>query len=330
MGIDAQRPIIIKKIKKGGHGHHGGAWKIAYADFVTAMMAFFLLMWLLSSVNLAQRRGISEYFSTTVQAALFSTNGSGNRESIMDGGGADLSRPTGDSSKKVKEVPNTHGNKAPEAIESDTSAKIKQAQSKQSQNKTMSEEQQHLEKQQLQQLEAKIEQVIQANPDLAKLKDQIKLSMTPEGLRIQIMDKKNRPMFSTGSPRLEPYTVSLLHEIGRLLNNVPNHISIAGHTDAAPYAGSIHGMGYSNWELSSDRANACRRELLAGGMQPDKVLRVVGLADAVPYNPDNVFDPVNRRISITVLNGNTESGILSGMGDTQRSVTLDQLQKGNL
>ncbi len=313
MSIDSQRPIVVKKIKKGGHGHHGGAWKIAYADFVTAMMAFFLLMWLLSSVNKAKLRGIADYFSTTVQAAMFNSNGTGNRESIMDGGGKDLSRPSGDSNKKIKEVPNTHDNQAPEAVESAQGKKIKQ-------------QQQQLEKEQLEKLEKNIQSTIDSHPELSKLKDQIELSMTPEGLRIQIMDEKNRPMFASGSVNLEPYTRELLHEIGKLLNNVPNRISIAGHTDAAPYGGDH--IGYSNWELSADRANASRQELLAGGMQSDKVLRVVGLADAVPYDPDNVFNPVNRRISITVLNAATETAVLSGMG--RDGMSVKQLQQNGM
>ncbi len=310
MSIDPGRPIVIKRVKKVSGGHHGGAWKIAYADFVTAMMAFFLLMWLLSSVNKAKLRGIAEYFSTTVQAAMFNSEGTGNRESIMDGGGMDLSRPSGDSEKKVTEVPNAHDNKAPRAIESDEAKKILQKQMQQ------------IEKQQLQKLQKQIEKTIEVNPDLARLKSQITLIMTPEGLRIQIMDQKNRPMFASGSTEMQPYSRELMHEIGRLLNNVPNQISISGHTDASPYGGDH--VGYSNWELSSDRANACRRELLVGGMQPAKVLRVQGLADAVPYDVDNVFDPANRRISITVLNTQTQQAILSGAG--KGGMSLQQMQ----
>ncbi len=313
MSIDPGRPIVVKRVKKVSGGHHGGAWKIAYADFVTAMMAFFLLMWLLSSVNKAKLRGIAEYFSTTVQAAMFNSEGTGNRESVMDGGGKDLSRPSGDSDKKINEVPNTHGNKAPQAIESDEAKKILQKQ------------QQKVESEQLEKLQKKIERTLQLNPDLASLKSQIALSMTPEGLRIQIMDEKNRPMFASGSVEMQPYSRELMHEIGKLLNNVPNQISISGHTDASPYGGDH--IGYSNWELSSDRANACRRELLAGGMQPAKVLRVQGLADAVPYNVDNVFDPENRRISITVLNTQTQQAILSGVG--KDGISLQQLQSNH-
>lgn len=308
MSNDSQRPIVVKKIKKGGHGHHGGAWKIAYADFVTAMMAFFLLMWLLTSVNKAKLRGISEYFKTPVQAALLNMQGTGTRSSVIEGGGEDLSKESDEGKTKQQEV-GTQDAKSKEAlsISEQTLEQVREAKEKQS----------------FQELEQKVKEAIAASATLSQIKDQIQISMTAEGLRIQLMDEQNRPMFDSGSAVLQAYSKELLRELGGLLNNVPNRVSIAGHTDAAPYSGQS--PRFTNWELSSERANESRRELMVGGMMANKVLRVVGLADAVPFNPENVFDPVNRRISITVLNYQTEQNILKEMTrNTLTPATLKQ------
>lgn len=285
MSVDAQRPIVVKKIKKGGHGHHGGAWKIAYADFVTAMMAFFLLMWLLTSVNKAKLRGISEYFSQPLKV-IFDTHGTGNRQSIMDGGGEDFTKTTGEFNRKSMNS----------VITIDMQKEI---------GKSPKSE---MDKKRLEALEKKIEKSIEKNAELLKIRDQLKIGMTADGLRIQLLDKQNRPMFDLGSSSMKSYSLTLLNEVGPILNDVPNRISISGHTDAKPYASGDN--GYSNWELSADRANESRRQLIAGGLHPDKVLRVVGLADAVPYNPDDIYDPINRRISITVLNDEAERNIV--------------------
>lgn len=156
-------------------------------------------------------------------------------------------------------------------------------------------------------LKNKIERAIEANPLLHRFKSQLLLDITTDGLRIQIVDEQNRPMFASGRAELQPYTKTILHEIGKMLNDVPNKISLSGHTDATPFpSGDI---GYSNWELSADRANASRRELIAGGMDADKVLRVVGLSSAVLFDRDNPFNPVNRRISIIVMNEKAENAI---------------------
>lgn len=309
MSNDSQRPIVVKKIKKGGHGHHGGAWKIAYADFVTAMMAFFLLMWLLTSVNKAKLRGISEYFKTPVQAALMNLQGTGTRSSVIEGGGEDLSKTSGEGAKRQEEVSTEEAKAGKEALSIT--------------EKTAEQAREAKEKQSFQELEQKVKEVIATSATLSQIKDQIQISMTAEGLRIQLMDEQNRPMFSSGSAVLQAYSKEMLRELGGLLNNVPNRVSIAGHTDAAPYSGS--NPSYTNWDLSSERANESRRELMAGGMMANKVLRVVGLADAVPFNPENVFDPVNRRISITVLNNQTEQNILKEMTrNTLTPATLKQ------
>ena len=279
------RPIVIKRIKKVSGGHHGGAWKIAYADFVTAMMAFFLLMWLLGSTTKGDLKGISEYFSTPLKVALEGGEGSGDATSVIKGGGTDLTRQAG----QVK-----NGQTVVKKKVIDLKASKEQAEMQ--------------ERLRLEELKQHIEQAIDANPNLAQFKKQLLLDITSEGLRIQIVDEKNRPMFASARAELEPYTKDILHAIGQTLNNVPNRISLTGHTDATPYANG--GTSYSNWELSADRANAARRELIAGGMTDDKVLRVVGMASSIPLDKANPLDPVNRRISIIVLNKKTEDDIL--------------------
>jgi chemotaxis protein MotB len=285
MADDGLRPIIVKRIKKSGGAAHGGAWKIAYADFVTAMMAFFLLMWLLGSTTKADLQGISEYFQTPLKVAMAGGSGSGDSSSVIKGGGRDLTRATGqikyanDASKSRK----TFNLKA-------TQAELAKAEAAQ-----------------LQGLKQRIEAAIETDPTLKQYKKQLLLDITTEGLRIQIVDEKNRPMFALAKADLQPYTKEILFEIGQLLNGIPNKVSLSGHTDATAYSSGE--KGYSNWELSSDRANASRRALVAGGMDESKVLRVVGLSSAVPFNKDDLLDPVNRRISIIVMNKNAEEAI---------------------
>ena len=277
MANEEVRPIIVKRIKKVAGGHHGGAWKIAYADFVTAMMAFFLLMWLLGSTTKGTLQGIAEYFQTPLKVALAGGEGSGDSSSVIKGGGKDLTMSEGQVKKSdaEKNKKNYSLKDAEAALALADSARLKA-------------------------LKEKIEAVIDSNPTLKQYKKQLLLDMTTDGLRIQIVDEQNRPMFASAKADLQPYTKEILHEIGLSLNEVPNHISLSGHTDAAPY--SSGDRGYSNWELSSDRANASRRELILGGMDEGKVLRVVGLSSAVLFNKDDPYDPINRRISIIVMN----------------------------
>ncbi len=279
----SQQPIVIKRIKKVAGGHHGGAWKIAYADFVTAMMAFFLLMWLLGSTSEGDLKGISDYFSTPLKVAMSGGSGSGDATSVIQGGGTDLTRQAGqvkDGEVKANKKVNLEAAKAARQRE---------------------------ELFRLKKLKAKIEKAIDAKPSLKKFKEQLLLDITTDGLRIQIVDEKNRPMFARGGARLQPYTKVILHEIGKMLNDVSNKISLSGHTDAAPF--SSGDKGYSNWELSADRANASRRELIAGGMDTKKMLRVVGLSSAVLFDKSDPYNPVNRRISIIVMNEEAEKAI---------------------
>ena len=277
-------PIIVKRVKKVTGGHHGGAWKIAYADFVTAMMAFFLLMWLLGSTTKGDLEGIAEYFKTPLKVAMQGGSGSGDSSSVIKGGGTDITRQIGQV-KKGEQVPEKR------------SYNLKAAKA----------ELERIEQENLKQLKRRLEQAIDANPTLRQFKRQLLIDITSEGLRIQIVDEQNRPMFNLASAELQPYTRIILREIGPLLNDVQNRVSLSGHTDARPYANRER--GYSNWELSADRANASRRELIAGGMDDAKMLRVVGLASSVPFSNANPLDPVNRRISIIVMNKRTEDAI---------------------
>ena len=278
---EAPRPIIIKRIKKVAGGHHGGAWKIAYADFVTAMMAFFLLMWLLGSTTKGDLNGISDYFKTPLKVAMQGGSGAGDASSVIPGGGKDLTRRTGQIKQgEIPEGQKTHNVKSAQAAVD------------------------HAEAERLKALKQRLEAAIDASPTMRQFKKQLLIDITTEGLRIQIVDQQNRPMFALARADLQPYTREILREIAVVLNEVPNKLSLSGHTDATPYA--TGDMGYSNWELSADRANASRRELIGGGLGVEKIVRVVGLSSAVLFDKVDPLNPVNRRISIIVMNKKAE------------------------
>ena len=303
MSDDSTRPIVIKRKKVVAGGAHGGAWKIAYADFVTAMMAFFLLMWLLGSTAKGDLSGIAEYFQNPLKVAMKGGDGAGDATSVLKGGGQDLTRQAGQVKKgDVEKKKTTSFSKEAEA------------------------EFRRKEQQQLESLKAEIENMIEKSPQLAQFKKQMLLDITSEGLRIQIVDEQNRPMFDSSSSDLKPYTRDILRQIGKALNGVGNRISLAGHTDAAGFAGGD--KGFSNWELSANRANASRRELVVGGMDDSKVLRVVGLASTVLFDKNDPLNSVNRRISIVVLNHKTEQAILQEEGPQSELGSEDPVPEG--
>jgi chemotaxis protein MotB len=290
MAGDARKlqPIIVKRVRKGGHGHHGGAWKIAYADFVTAMMAFFLLMWLLGSTTEGDKKGIADYFASPLKVALLSSgSGSGDSSHVVKGGGADLTRTTAQIKRGEIQAPRASVNL-----------------------RALKAEQVRAEVARLEDLKQKVERKIEGNPQLAAMRQQILLEMTPDGLRIQIVDDAGRAMFASGSAEVQPHMRELLRELGALLAEVPNRLTLEGHTDATPFSGGER--RYGNWELSSDRANASRRELLAGGLPEEQVLRVLGLASSVPFAPAEPRSPANRRISVVVMNREAEERALRG------------------
>jgi chemotaxis protein MotB len=299
-----ERPmVVVKRYKRGGHAHHGGAWKVAYADFVTAMMAFFLVMWLVTAVSKEQRAAIFDYFKNPSMEQGKSVkpapgmNGPGGASTspinlrggldapriaqVRPGIGAPVAPPTPPAQAEL----HTQPEKAGLEREASTAAERKQLES----------------------LMDDLKKAIENSQALAPFKDQLLLDITPEGLRIQIVDQQNRPMFDIGSAHLKPYTQAILTELASYLNTVPNHLSLTGHTDATPYPG---GSGRTNWDLSSERANAARRALEAAGLSTDKTARVVGLSSSVLFNRGDPRDPINRRISIIVMTHQAEQEAL--------------------
>jgi chemotaxis protein MotB len=306
MSDDTQQPIVVKRIKKGGGGHHGGAWKIAYADFVTAMMAFFLLMWLLGSTAKGELQGIAAYFSSPLKVAMTGGDGAGNSSSVIPGGGTDLTKVHG----QVKRSDSEQDKQRRASIDTARAERARQDAAR------------------IKALQSKIDAMITENPRLNEYKSQIRIDVTPDGLQIQIVDNQNRPMFDSGSALVKPYMRDILREIGAALGGVENRISLAGHTDAAPYGNSDR--GYSNWELSADRANASRRELVSAGMPDAKLGRVVGLAASDLLEPDNPRAPANRRITITVLTREAEERLMGKGIPTVTSTELMEEKQENV
>ncbi len=283
--------VIVKKRKHKGHGgHHGGSWKIAYADFMTAMMAFFLVMWLISISSPKELIQIAEYFRTPLATAVSTGPRISNSDSPIPGGGDDYTQKQGE----VKREPN------------------------------IDELKKRMEQARLKKLRGDLDQLIEADPKLRALRPHLKIDLVQEGLRIQIIDSQNRPMFKTGSAEVEPYMRDILRGIAPVLNGIPNRISLSGHTDDFPYAGGE--KGYSNWELSADRANASRRELVIGGLDDGKVLRVVGMAATMRMTDRGPDDAINRRISLLVLNKQAEQAILHENAESQNE-SLDDLKQ---
>ena len=275
MSSDAKRPIIVIKRKVIAAGHHGGAWKIAFADFMTAMFAFFLVMWLLSSSSPKQLRGIAEHFQMPLSEALKGGPAISNSPSVIPGGG--------DPAVIKEEVKMPQSEEALDALAN-------------------AEDLMRLDN-----LKKRIDEMIESSPLLKQFKPQLLIDITPEGLRIQIVDSSNRPMFDRSSAVVQSYMHTILREISPVINAQPNKITLSGHTDSTQYAQGD--KSYSNWELSADRANASRRELVAGGLQEIKILRVMGVASSMHLNQEDPLAPINRRISIVVLNQRAQAAI---------------------
>lgn len=307
---DKKQPIIVKRIKKGGHPHHGGAWKVAMADFAIALMAFFMLMWLLGSVPKETLAGISDYFDGKspvkgkVSAPTPGMSGPGGASTSMIDLGGSENITKGEGEKENKQFSEDPG----------------QATSTMLDEKAAQEAAEKVEREKLESLMKELREAMNKSQALEPFKDQLKLDITPEGLRIQILDKKNRPMFDSGKATLKPYMIDILHEIGRFISTVPNRISISGHTDAVPYVGRDD---YSNWELSSDRANAARRTLTETGMLVEKIARVVGLASSVLFDKRDPEAAINRRISIIVMNKKAELSLIEGEGGDDLNAVPD-------
>jgi chemotaxis protein MotB len=296
----ALAPVIIVNKKHAGHGHHGGAWKIAYADFVTAMMAFFLVMWLVGTVPQDKLAGISEYFLNP--SAFRGKNATPSMGAMGSGGSAN-------SPVQITRAPTPPTPPQPQARAEQTRATSGDAPGRTPQQEEIERLAKEIEQRQLDSLKRELEAAIRASQALAPFKDQLLLDITSEGLRIQIVDEQNRPMFDLGSSRLKDYTTVILDELAEYLNKVPNRVSISGHTDDTPFAGA---NGYTNWELSADRANAARRALVAGGFTEAKMARVVGLSSSVLFDKTDPRNPINRRISIIVMNKAAEEAVRRG------------------
>jgi chemotaxis protein MotB len=283
--MENNQPIIVKRVKKVAGGHHGGAWKIAFADFATAMMAFFLVMWLMSAATPEQKKLISGYFQDPVG---FSESAS---PYVIDLGGS----PTPSPDRTLNPEEQAPADQAPSDMDL-------------TQVESLAEE---IERERLELLLQELQNKVEENPQLQNFKDQILFEITQDGLRIQIMDAENRPMFASGSAQLRPYFEDILLALTDTIVAVPNKISISGHTDAQPFAGR---GGYGNWELSADRANAARRVLVAGGYDDGKVARVVGYASSALFDRDNPLNPINRRIDIVVLTKKAQRAIEGEQG----------------
>ena len=300
-GTDANKPIIIKKVKKGGHhGHHGGAWKVAYADFVTAMMAFFLLLWLLNATTDEQKRGIADYFSPTAVAQNTSGAGGvlGGTSLSSDGTLSSDRSPVGITISLTPDTEDEPSETEPEDAEDTGQAASGEEVSDEELERQIAER----EAEKFAQAEESLRQAIQAVPELQDLAKQLLVDQTPEGMRIQIVDRERVSMFPSGSAEMFGRTRQLMGLVANAIGQLPNRIAIKGHTDATPFSS---GAGYSNWELSTDRANASRRALIKAGLNPSRIESVVGRADQEPLLANEPYSPRNRRISIVLLREKT-------------------------
>ncbi len=297
---ETPRPIVIKKSKKRGHDHHGGSWKVAFADFATAMMAFFLLLWLMGNTDKEQKQAISGYFVDPTS-------------SVVSPGAKNIPIGEGGANSAVIEL------NAPEVIDPGEEQELKMDE------KTVDEIAEEREKKRLEELKLQLEELVDTSAAFAEFKEQVLIDITPSGLRIQIVDKDGRPMFDSGSKELKVYSRKILYGLADVLKKVPNKLSITGHTDATPFGGRDD---YGNWELSSDRANSARRSLIRGGIDATKVARVEGFADSVLFDLNDPQNPINRRIAIIVLKQNISDAIEEeATGFQENPVKLEELKK---
>jgi chemotaxis protein MotB len=304
--MENNQPIIVKRVKKIAGGHHGGAWKIAFADFATAMMAFFLVLWLMSSATPEQKKAIAGYFQDPIG---FTESAS---PYVIDLGGTPTPAPDRTLNPEIQAQPDGDETRiSPDSedlkLQTDESKDPSKTDPKTIEAEKAEKLAEQVESERLELLLQELQNKVDESPELKRFKDQILFEITPNGLRIQIQDAANRPMFALGSPQLQPYFEDILLSMADTIKAVPNKISISGHTDATPFINGAGGMG--NWELSAGRANAARRALVIGGYPEEQVARVVGYASSVPFDRDNPLNPVNRRIDITVLTRKAERAI---------------------
>lgn len=280
-----EQTIVVKRVKKVAGGAHGGSWKIAFADFALALMSFFLVLWLIESTTNLEKMAIAGYFSDPTNLGAV---GDGGTPYVLDlegrplnvtNQGMNLSLVRQDENPLVESPPEIEN---PEFVEL---ARLRQIET-------------------LENLRGQVEAEINLNQQFEWFKDSVSFEVSEDGLMVQIIDRENRPLFDSGDARLRPYALEILWSIGEIFGTVPNKISVFGHTDSAPFGTSD---AYSNWELSSDRANSARRALVDGGVRPEQLAQIIGMADSVPMDASNPLNPANRRIVIMVLNAVAES-----------------------
>ncbi len=282
-----EQTIVVKRVKKVAGGAHGGSWKIAFADFALALMSFFLVLWLIESTTNLEKMAIAGYFSDPTNLGAV---GDGGTPYVLDlegrplnvtNQGMNLSLVRQDENPLVESPPELEN---PEFVEL---ARLRQIET-------------------LENLRGQVEAEINLNQQFEWFKDSVSFEVSEDGLMVQIIDRENRPLFDSGDARLRPYALEILWSIGEIFGTVPNKISVFGHTDSAPFGTSDT---YSNWELSSDRANSARRALVDGGVRPEQLAQIIGMADSVPMDANNPLNPANRRIVIMVLNAVAESNL---------------------
>jgi chemotaxis protein MotB len=301
---DELRPIIVKKVKKGGGGHHGGAWKVAYADFVTAMMAFFLLLWLLNVTTKEQKAGIANFFDPTPKIATTVSGANGMLGGLTVSKDGAMATDLQQLAPREEESPSMQNQKITD---------------EQFEEETKKREEENFKK-----AEKAIQDAMKENPQLKELEKNLRMDMTPEGLRIQIVDSEGKPMFPSGSAQMYERTEKLIEKVAEVIRKMPNEISVRGHTDSVPYS---KGNAYTNWELSADRANASRRILMTSKIPAARLRSVVGQADRDPLLPDKPADARNRRITILLLRESLKEAVNRGAFGPVKPEVRKELEK---
>lgn len=306
-----KHPVIIKRIKKVTNKHHGGSWKIAYADFVTAMMAFFLLMWLLSLLNKYQLEGVAQYFKKPLKEIFTKQDSIARTDTIKpdqlgpstykNSGLKDVTETSPEKNlgvlDKAENSPSvTQGNPQTNIIEVKSQFNAQNVDKDKDKEKDKEKQQQQLE--QMKELKAELEAKLKNDPNASQFKNSLNFVVTSDGLKIVLHDLENKPMFSQGKADFEKYAENILSWLTQQITTYPNRIMIIGHTDSIPYSNTNY---YGNWELSVDRANAVRRLLVQNGLDEKKILRIVGGADTDSLFNHSSDDPANRRIEIILL-----------------------------
>ncbi len=286
-------PIIVKKIIDEGHaGAHGGAWKIALADMMTAMMAFFLLMWLLGAANEQQRKSIADYFKpTTVTQSVLSVNQTSGSTGLMGGQSIidETALPLAATQTGLMQILTPRDSSGKKDSEKDNSGELSEEEKKRI---SAESDQANFEK-----LQKELNERLSRDKELSKLKEHVNFVREKEGLRIEVVDKADFSMFALGTSRLSPRALKLIQEIARSIGEMPNNIRVRGHTDSVPYQGSDR----NNWLLSAERAEMTRQVIGSKTVDERRFVRIEGVADKEPFNPDDGLDPRNRRISITLM-----------------------------